>query len=227
MALWVRGQGHLAALTSHAVTIAGSYGSTRYGDHVAGQFADDLAGRGWSVVAAGGYGIGTAALTAAAPTTTPAIAVTAFTGDLRNHRLLFADVACRGVVVCAGPPAGPSSRRRFLDRQQLLAALARAVVIVEAGTGSEALLAARTARLLGRPVMAVPSPVTAATSAGCHLLLRAQPHTRLVTTGQDILGVLNPPAPTPLCRIRILVDFDPNGRRHAPVRATSTKSVCS
>ncbi|WP_239336885.1 hypothetical protein [Frankia sp. CiP3] len=41
----------------------------------------------------------------------------------------------------------------------------------------------------------MPGPVTSATSAGCHRLLRSHPSTRLVTTGRDIADELHLSAP--------------------------------
>jgi DNA processing protein len=50
--------------------------------------------------------------------------------------------------------------------------LSSATVVVEAAWRSGALITAREAVELGRPVGAVPGPVTSAASAGCHRLLR-------------------------------------------------------
>jgi len=52
------------------------------------------------------------------------------------------------------------TRRRFLIRNRVIGALSRGTVVVEAGLRSGALNTARHARDLGRPVMAVPGPVT-------------------------------------------------------------------
>ena len=60
-------------------------------------------------------------------------------------------------------------RRRFLVRNRLIAALSGGTVVVEAGVRSGALSTARHARRIGRPVLAVPGPVTSGLSAGCHL----------------------------------------------------------
>ncbi len=195
LALWVRGAGHLAHATAHSVAITGTRAATDYGERVADLLAGDLAGWGWSVVAAAGYGIDAAALRAAARTSTPVVAVLASATDRRTHRTLLADVERTGVVVSETPPDAPATRLRFAARRRLLAGLARGVVVVEAGLRSGALGSADAAARLGRPVMVVPGPVTSATSAGCHRLLRGHPSTRLVTTGRDIADELHLPAP--------------------------------
>jgi DNA processing protein len=61
-------------------------------------------------------------------------------------------------------------------------------VVVEAGLASGALITARRTRELGRPVMAVPGPVTSAQSAGCHQLIRDG--ATCVTSTADILTEL-------------------------------------
>jgi DNA processing protein len=64
------------------------------------------------------------------------------------------------------------ARHRFLVRNRLIAGLAGGTVVVEAGLRSGAQRTAADARALGRPVMAVPGPVTSGRSAGCHRMIR-------------------------------------------------------
>jgi len=54
---------------------------------------------------------------------------------------------------------------------------------------------------LGRPLMAVPGPVTSAMSAGCHELLRREEgQVRLVTSATDVLEVIGSLSDVPLDR---------------------------
>jgi DNA processing protein len=64
-------------------------------------------------------------------------------------------------------------------------------VIVEAGERSGALNTARHAAQLGKPLMAVPGPVTSAQSAGCHRIIRDWGAT-CVTGADDIIEMLSP-----------------------------------
>jgi DNA processing protein len=57
-------------------------------------------------------------------------------------------------------------------RNRLIAALGGGTVVVEAGARSGAKSTAAVSRALGRVLMAVPGPITSATSVGCHELLR-------------------------------------------------------
>ena len=83
------------------------------------------------------------------------------------------------------PPGVRPARHRFLTRNRLVAAVAGAAVVVEAGLRSGAANTAAWARALGRVVGAVPGPVTSSASAGCHLLLRNG--AGLVTRADDIV----------------------------------------
>ena len=80
---------------------------------------------------------------------------------------------------------------RFLVRNRAIAALACGTVIVEAGERSGALNTAQHAANLGKPLMAVPGPVTSAQSAGCHRIIREWGAT-CVTRADDIIELLSP-----------------------------------
>jgi DNA processing protein len=59
-----------------------------------------------------------------------------------------------------------------LQRNRLIAAAGDATVVLEAGWRSGSLNTAGHAAALGRPLGAVPGPITSAASAGCHRLIR-------------------------------------------------------
>ena len=69
-----------------------------------------------------------------------------------------------------------------------MAAVTQATVVIEAGWRSGSLNTAGHARELGRPVGAVPGPVTSAASAGCHRLIRDHGAT-LVTCDEDMAAL--------------------------------------
>jgi DNA processing protein len=74
----------------------------------------------------------------------------------------------------------------LLQRNRLIAAIAGATVVIEAGYRSGSLNTATHARELDRPVGVVPGPITSGASAGCHRLLRTNPATTLVTTVAEV-----------------------------------------
>jgi DNA processing protein len=193
-ALWVRGTAGLLPCFPGAVSIVGSRAATAYGAHVATEIAASLTGLGWMIVSGAADGIDAAAhhgTLAAGGTTVAVLACGVDYPYPPGHADLLAGIAARGSVISECPPGQLPSRRRFLARNRILTTLTAGTVVVEAGLRSGALNAARHARELGRPVMAVPGPVTSAQSAGCHQLIR-DGHATCVTGAADIRTDLSP-----------------------------------
>ena len=72
------------------------------------------------------------------------------------HLPLFQAIAGRGAVLTEYPSGALVYPARFLERNRLIAALARRVIVVQAPSRSGALSTAREAIKLGRPLLAVP-----------------------------------------------------------------------
>jgi len=193
-ALWLRGPADLRSSSQRSVSVVGSRAATGYGAHVAGEIAADLAERDWVIVSGGAYGIDAAAHRGALATQGITIAVLACGVDFpypAGHADLFADIAAHGLVISEWPPGRRPARMRFLVRNRVIAALSCGTVIVEAGERSGALNTARHAAELGKPLMAVPGPVTSAQSAGCHRIIREW-GASCVTRAADITDLLSP-----------------------------------
>ena len=161
LALWAKGDiGVLTSSLGSRVTIVGARAATGYGEHVATEFATDLAGLPRVVVSGGAYGIDGAAH-GAALTTRPGSTIAVLAGGLdRNypagHQELLSRVAESGAVLSELSPGAAPTRWRFLQRGRLLAAISAATIVVEAGYRSGSLHTAAEAHALGRPVGAVP-----------------------------------------------------------------------
>lgn len=186
-ALWVRGD---AGLLSRAprIAIVGARAASGYGELLAAEFAGDLAAAGAVIVSGGAYGIDGAAHRAALAVGGATVAFLAGGVDRaypQGHRQLLRRIAEQGAVVSEVPCGAAPTKWRFLSRNRLIAALGDATVVVEAGWRSGSLNTAGHAAALGRPLGAVPGPVTSATSAGCHRLLREY-DARCVTTTAEI-----------------------------------------
>ncbi|MCW2572830.1 MAG: protecting protein DprA [Frankiales bacterium] len=200
----------LSAAVEQAVAVVGARASTVYGAHVAGELGLGLADRGWTVVSGGAYGVDGAAHGGALDSTRGGtIAVLACGVDVtypRGHDQLLERIAGDGLIVSEHPPGCAPTRSRFLIRNRLIAALAEGTVVVEAALRSGSLTTARQARDLNRHVMAVPGPVTAEMSAGCHKLLRNGAN--CVTCAGDVLDVVG----------RLVLDASPEPRGPASPR---------
>lgn len=194
MGLWVRGAGRLDAVTRQCVTVVGARACTPYGEHVAAELGSGLGESGWSVASGAAFGIDAAAHRGGLAVGAPTVAVLAGGADVcypRNHAGLLERIAADGVVVSEQPPGQAPLRNRFLARNRLLAALAPAVVVVEAAERSGSLTTADRAAKLYRQVLVVPGPVTSALSSGCHRLLREGMAT-CVTGAADVLEAVGP-----------------------------------
>ena len=191
-ALWLAGGARLDELTERAVAIVGTRACTPYGERVAGELAYSLASRGWTILSGGAYGIDGAAHRGALAAGGRTIAVIA--GGLRRpypagHAALFTAIRGSGLLVSEWPVDCSAQRHRFLIRNRLIAGLAAGVVVVEALARSGATNTARHASTYGRPLMAVPGPVTSAASVGCHHLVRER-DARLVTNADEIVEMV-------------------------------------
>lgn len=212
LALWVRGPGRLAELADRSVAIVGSRAATGYGNHVAHALGFGVTELGATVVSGAAFGIDGAAHRGALAAEGPTVAVLARGVDRpypAAHAQLLCRIAREGLVVSEYPPSAVPARHRFLVRNRIIAGLAAGTVVVEAGVRSGARRTASDAGLLGRPVMAVPGPVTSALSVGCHRLLR-EPGTIAVTTAEEVLEEVG----------RIGVDLAPMPGSGGPARAT-------
>lgn len=186
--LWVKGPLRLEQLNG-SVAVVGSRSSTSYGDAVAGEVGAIVARSGACIISGAAFGIDQAAHRGAVAMDGPTVAVLACGADRvypAAHAHLISHIAASGAVVSEAALGCAPQRVRFLARNRLIAALARGTVVVEAAIRSGALNTANWAGRLNRVVLGVPGPVTSATSAGVHQLIRTGA-AGLVTSGAEVL----------------------------------------
>ncbi len=189
--LWAVGPARLNTVADRAAAIVGTRAATAYGEYVAADLAAGLAARDAVVVSGGAFGIDGAAHRAALAADGLTVAVLAGGIDVpypAAHAVLLKRICDQGLVVSEYPPGERPARHRFLTRNRLVAALAGATVVVEAGARSGAANTAAWARALGRSVCAVPGPVTSSASVGCHALLRGGAN--VVTRSEDVIELI-------------------------------------
>lgn len=158
VALWVRGEP--AHLSASSVAVLGARAATGYGTHVATEFASDAVAQGLTVVSTGSYGAAHRAAVMAGGVTVAVLAGGIDRPYPVRHAQLFEEVARSGALVSEAAPGAAPTKSRFEQRGRLIAALSDAAFVVEAGFRSGALRHAMRAVELGRPVGAIPGPVT-------------------------------------------------------------------
>lgn len=175
LALWWRGTPAALVALQHSIALVGARAATGYGEHVAMEASAGLVDRGFAIVSGAAYGIDGMAHRAALASQGLTVAFLAGGVDRfypSGHDALLTRIAEAGAVVSELPCGAAPTKWRFLQRNRLIAASGAATIVLEAGWRSGSLNTAGHAAALGRPLGAVPGPVTSPTSAGCHRLIR-------------------------------------------------------
>lgn len=176
------------------LTVVGSRRFSNYGKEVCEELISGLAGHPIAIVSGLAVGIDTIAHKAALKAR---LITLAFPGSgldrsvihpSSNKRLADEIVASGGALVAEYEPKMPANIHTFPKRNRLMAALAKATLIIEAGEKSGTLITARLALDYNRDVLAVPGSIFNPGSRGTNELIRqgATP----ITKSTDILEAL-------------------------------------
>lgn len=179
-------QGQIPAF-ARSVAIVGTRKATGSGIAFARQAANELARAGFAVVSGLALGIDGAAHQAALNASGHTLAVLGSGLDQiypESHRALAAQID-----LVSEFPFGTTARPEFFPRRnRIVAALSRAILVVEAPEHSGALITARHGLELGREVLAVPGRPSDPNAQGCNALIRDGAH--LVGSAAEIVELL-------------------------------------
>jgi DNA processing protein len=180
------------------VALVGARNASSLGTRMAKRLAAELGEAGYLVVSGLARGVDTAAHLGSLATGT--VAVQAGGVDIiypAENRDLASKIMRNGLRVAEMPMGLQPQARHFPARNRIIAGLAQAVVVVEAGAKSGSLITARTALDQGRDVLAVPGHPFDARAAGSNMLIRDG--ATLIRSAEDVLDVLSPLAkPVPV-----------------------------
>jgi DNA processing protein len=188
--LYVRGE--LMDEDSWAVAIVGTRRVSAYGRQVTEELAAFLAQNGVTVVSGLARGVDAIAHQAALNAGGRTLAVLGSGVDRiypPENRQLAEKMMQSGAVISDYAPGTPPESSNFPPRNRIISGLSMAVVVVEAGETSGALITAQFAVDQGREVFAVPGNILAPQSKGTNRLI--QQGARPLLAAQDILDVLN------------------------------------
>ena len=188
--LWYRGR--LPEPGQPMLAIVGARAATLAGCRRARELAAAAARRGYGIVSGGALGIDAAAHRGTLDVGGATFAVLGCGVDVvypDRHAELFGEIAASGGLLSEYPPGTPPRGRQFPVRNRLVAALAEAVLVVEAKPASGALVTARLATTMGRRLLAVPG--TSGTDG-----LVAAGSARPVTDGENLVRALAGAAPS-------------------------------
>jgi DNA processing protein len=194
--LWV--EGDLPELPG--VAIVGARRATMAGQEAARRIGGDLARRGVTVVSGFARGVDFAAHQACLSVRGHTVAVLGCGLDVDyppQNSELRRRVGASGALISEYALRAAPLAWHFPHRNRIIAALARAVIVVEAGSRSGALSTARWAADLGREILAVPGPILGPSNEGSNRLLRdgARPYLDISDLA-DVLPSREPPVVT-------------------------------
>jgi DNA processing protein len=188
--LFVRGD--LVPEDEWAVAIVGTRRVTSYGQQVAEELATFLAHNRITVVSGLARGVDAIAHKAALKAGGRTIGVTAHGLDMvypQEHRKLAEEMSAQGALVSDYVIGTPPDSVNFPPRNRIISGLSMAVVIIEAGFESGALITAGFAAEQGREVFALPGPIYAPQSKGANLLIQRGAHPLLKF--EDLMDALD------------------------------------
>lgn len=203
-------RGSLLPEDEWAVAIVGTRKVTAYGRQVAEEVATSLAHSGVTIVSGLARGVDSIAHQAAINVGGRTLAVLGNGIDLvypPENRRLAAQIMEHGALVSDYALGTQPDGSNFPPRNRIISGLSLAVIVVEAGQTSGALITASFAAEQGRDVFAVPGNIHAPQSQGTNRLIRdgAQP----LLNPQDVLEALNLTMVTEQRVARVALPTDP------------------
>lgn len=158
-----------------AVAIVGTRRITPYGRQITEELSSFLAANGITVISGLARGVDAIAHQSTLKAGGRTIAVLGSGVDKiypPEHRALAEQMMERGAVVSDYAPGTPPDASNFPPRNRIISGLSLAVVVVEAGETSGALITAEFAAEQGREVFAVPGSILAPQSKGTNKLIQ-------------------------------------------------------
>lgn len=184
--------GELTPEDDFAIGIVGTRRVTSYGRQVAMEVSSYLARNGLTVISGMARGVDGMAHKSCLEAGGRTIAVLGTGVDVvypPEHRKLAEKIIENGALVSDYAPSTPPEATNFPPRNRLISGLSKAVVVVEAGHKSGAMITAKFAADQGREVFAVPGNINAPQSRGTNQMIQDGAYPLL--RPEDILSVLD------------------------------------
>lgn len=172
--LYVRGT--LPDFNYNTIAVVGSRRMSVYGRKMARHLSEAAAYAGWKVISGLAFGIDAEAHQATLDA--KGITVAVLGGGLarvhpQEHIPLARNIVENGGALISEYPMNfPVSRQSFPRRNRIVSGLSQAVLVVEAGLNSGALLTANIALEQGKSIFAIPGQADNPQAKGCHQLIK-------------------------------------------------------
>ena len=216
--LYVKGNANTLALPQ--IAIVGSRNPSPIGQELAFEFAQQLAGAGFSITSGLALGIdacahrGALASDDGVESRTIAVLGSALNCmyPKRNRRLADDIVASGGAIVSEFALDTEALPQHFPQRNRIVSGLSCGTLVVEAALKSGSLITARCALQQNREVFAIPGSIRNPVSRGCNAMIKSG--AKLVETPMDVI-----------CELESLIEFTRSELRQKNV--TPTEAVSS
>lgn len=209
----------------YLVSVVGTRSMTEYGGRITEYFASEFAAAGAIVVSGMASGIDSAAHRGCLAKGGYTIAVLGTAIDRAyppENESLYYSIIKNGLVMSEYAPGSPYVRNCFPKRNRIIAGIANATLITEAGEHSGALITAKDAIMQGKEVYALPGLSGSEQSVGTNTLL--QKGVRLAYRPSDVLATAELMYPD---KIRITAESYRTERRAAKIPAHPTETRVS
>lgn len=174
------------------IAVVGSRRNTSYGKKVTRHFVNEFVMNGYGVISGFMYGIDMIAhqTTLDSNGVTIGVLPCGYEVDFMNfYKQTYKRVLQQGVFVTEYSAKVPPKKWTFVKRNRIVAALADAVLVVEASNKSGALITAAFAMQLNKPVYVIPHEIYSKNSGGCNGLIYKG--AVLVSSPNEILRKMN------------------------------------
>lgn len=209
--LYSKGKGNINP--ARILSIVGTRNATRGGKELTAKIVEELAEADATIVSGLAYGIDVAAHRASLKFGIPTIGCLAHGLDRiypKVHTNTAMEMLENGALITDFPIGTNPDRENFPKRNRIVAGMADATIVIEAGMKGGALITAELANGYDRDVFAVPGRIGDEYSAGCHQLVKSH-KAALITSAKDVLKALRwdveqkPKKSTP--QTKLLVDL--------------------
>lgn len=184
-------KGDLLPQDNKAIAVVGTRKPTHYGLDVTNMLVEELCAQDFTIVSGLAFGIDATAHEKALESGGRTIAVLAHGLDRvypTGNAGLALEIEKHGALISAFAPYEPPNRGNFVARDEWIAQISLGVLVTEGGQGSGSLITAQGAKKMGKPVFAVPGPITSVMNHAPTSLLKkgALP----VSSAKDIIDSL-------------------------------------
>lgn len=177
----------------NCLAVVGSRRMTTYGKQIAEKLVSEIASRGITIVSGFMYGIDATSHKAAVDIGVKTIAVMPCGIELvhpENQVKLYDDILeNNGLIISEYDGNLLPTNWTYPRRNRIVAGLAKAIMVVEAGEKSGSLITANFAKKFKRKIFAVPGPLTSILSKGINQLIREG--AGVVTDAEDVIRFYN------------------------------------